>query len=172
MPRLITYAACWIVGASIDPAPAASTSSNDIKHISISRGRLCRLRSPIIAAFVAAFACCLMGAGDAFPFWSTGYSSLFVPQSRPSRQAPPLNKPPCASERPCLIGAQKIRSVISFGSKVQDAMSELSGPRHPIQCPRTEVRCPMSPDRGARLEVSCSGSLGLDFGSHGVTPGC
>ena len=26
MPRLITYAACWIVGASIDPAPVTKYS--------------------------------------------------------------------------------------------------------------------------------------------------
>jgi hypothetical protein len=59
------------------------------------------------------------------------------------------------------MGALQIRWVISFGPKVRDAMSDLSGLRHPIQCLWAEVFCQKLPDRGARFRVVGSGSADL-----------
>jgi hypothetical protein len=63
--------------------------------------------------------------GDAW-----GLLLLFIfPIARPVKGAPPGMSPLCATKRRCLMGAQKIRLVISFGPKVRDAMSDLVGPR-------------------------------------------
>jgi hypothetical protein len=57
------------------------------------------------------------------------------------------------------MGALQIRWVISFGPKVRDAMSDLSGLRHPIQCLWAEVFCQKLPDRGARFRVVGSSAV-------------
>jgi hypothetical protein len=95
--------------------------------------------------------------GDAW-----GLLLLFIfPIARPVKGAPPGMSPLCATKRRCLMGAQKIRLVISFGPKVRDAMSHPYGPRHPIQCPWAEVRRSMSPGLGSRFRVAGSGSVDL-----------
>ena len=100
--------------------------------------------------------------GDAW-----GLLLLFIfPIARPVKGAPPGMSPLCATKRRCLMGAQKIRLVISFGPKVRDAMSDLSGPRRSAYSSRTEALWLTFPDRGAwfkRWQVP--GARAFDFGT-------
>ena len=73
-----------------------------------------------------------------------GLLQLFIfPIARPVKGGTPPNQaPPARQKGPCLIGAQKIRLVISFGPKVRGTLSHLPGPRRSVHGDRFEERGP------------------------------